>query len=181
MRENQVIRSKNSKFIIRSKFIVGSNFLGSTVFFIYQYFIETITIDIDKFLQALLQSCNNDGFAAIFELIILFCPLLNDWILCTINVVRQETWSYSIWFGKWSIIMHIVFQISDVLRFDCTVYINVLINISPVKVKESIFFNSKHRVHEYASGLTLTPKVELFCSCKRRKFIGQNKVKICKL
>jgi len=36
-------------------------------------------------------------------------------------------------------------------------------------------------VHEYASGLTSTPKAELFCSCKRRKFIGQNKVKICKL
>jgi len=36
-------------------------------------------------------------------------------------------------------------------------------------------------VHEYASGLTSTPKAELFCSCKRRKFIGQNKVKTCKL
>jgi len=33
-------------------------------------------------------------------------------------------------------------------------------------------------VHEYASGLTSTPKAELCCSCKRRKFIGQNKVKI---
>jgi len=39
----------------------------------------------------------------------------------------------------------------------------------------------KIRVHEYASGLTSTPKAELFCSCKRRKFIGQNKVIICKL
>jgi len=36
-------------------------------------------------------------------------------------------------------------------------------------------------VHEYVSGLTSTPKVELFCSCKRRKFIGENKVKISKL
>jgi len=36
-------------------------------------------------------------------------------------------------------------------------------------------------VHEYASGLTSTPKDELFCSCKCRKFIGQNEVKICKL
>jgi len=36
-------------------------------------------------------------------------------------------------------------------------------------------------VHEYASGLNSTPKAELFCSCKRRKFIGQNKVKISKL
>jgi len=40
---------------------------------------------------------------------------------------------------------------------------------------------SKHGVHEYASGLTSTPKADLFSSCKRRKFIGQNKVKICKL
>jgi len=36
-------------------------------------------------------------------------------------------------------------------------------------------------VHEHAFGLTSTPKAELFCRCKRRKFIGQNKVKICKL
>jgi len=36
-------------------------------------------------------------------------------------------------------------------------------------------------VHGYVSGLTSTPKTELFCSCKRRKFIGQNKVKIFKL
>ena len=33
-------------------------------------------------------------------------------------------------------------------------------------------------MHEYASGLTSTPTAEFFCSCKRRKFIGQNKVKI---
>jgi len=36
-------------------------------------------------------------------------------------------------------------------------------------------------VHEYNFGLTSTPKAELFCSCKHRKFIGQHKVKICKL
>jgi len=30
---------------------------------------------------------------------------------------------------------------------------------------------SKHRVHQYVSGLTSIPKAELFCSCKRRKFI----------
>jgi len=29
-------------------------------------------------------------------------------------------------------------------------------------------------VHECDSELTSTPKAELFCSCKRRKFIGQN-------
>jgi len=36
-------------------------------------------------------------------------------------------------------------------------------------------------MHEYASGVTSTAKAELFCRCKHRKFIGQNKVKICKL
>jgi len=30
-------------------------------------------------------------------------------------------------------------------------------------------------------GLTSTPMAELVCSCKCWKFIGQNKVKICKL
>ena len=32
-------------------------------------------------------------------------------------------------------------------------------------------------MHEYTSGSTSTPKAELFCSCKRRKFIGQEKSK----
>jgi len=39
----------------------------------------------------------------------------------------------------------------------------------------------KYKVHEYVSQLTSTLKAELFCSCKRRKFIGQIKVKIFKL
>ena len=34
-------------------------------------------------------------------------------------------------------------------------------------------------MHKCTSGLTSTPKAELFCCCKRWKFIGQNKVKIC--
>jgi len=35
-------------------------------------------------------------------------------------------------------------------------------------------------VYKYASGLTST-RAELFCNCKRRQFVGQNKVKIRKL
>jgi len=77
-------------------------------------------------------------------------------------------------------IMHIVFQLYDVLRFDSTVVINVLINISSPKLNNHFFLFRKLRVHEYISGLTSAPKAELFCSCKCRKFIGQNKVKICK-
>jgi len=33
---------------------------------------------------------------------------------------------------------------------------------------------------EYAGGLISTPKAELFCSCKHRKFIDQNKAKFYK-
>jgi len=76
--------------------------------------------------------------------------------------------------------MHIVFQPYDVLRFDSTVVI-VIINISSPKLNNQFLFISKHRVHEYVSGLTSTPKAEPFCSWKRIKYIGQNKVKICKL
>ena len=70
--------------------------------------------------------------------------------------------------------MHIVFQLHDVLRFDSTAVINVLVNISSPKLNNQNFKISKHTVHKYASGLTSTPKAELFCSCKRRKFIDQN-------
>jgi len=69
MRESQVIRSK---------FIVGSNFSCSTVFSLHRYFIETTTTDLDMLLQVLLQFCNNSGFAAIFDVRMLFCPLLDD-------------------------------------------------------------------------------------------------------
>jgi len=40
-------------------------------------------------------------------------------------------------------IMHIVFQLYDVLRFDSTVVINVLINTSSSKLNNQIFFNFK--------------------------------------
>jgi len=59
--------------------------------------------------------------------------------------------------------------------FDSTVVINVFINIPSPNL---IIFILKLRVHEYASGLTSTPKAEFFFSCKHRKFIGQNKVTI---
>jgi len=70
-----------------------------------------------------------------------------------------------------------VFQLHDVLRFDSTVVIYVLFNISYPRLKTNYFKISEHRVHEYASGLTSTLKAESFCRCKRRKFIGQNKAK----
>jgi len=37
-------------------------------------------------------------------------------------------------------ILHIVFQLYDVLRFDSTVVINVLINVSSPKLNNQIFF-----------------------------------------
>jgi len=60
-----------------------------------------------------------------------------------------------------------------------TVVINVLLNIIIPTVKQPIFFLiSKHTVYEYVSGLNLTAIAELFYSCKRRKFIDQNKANI---
>jgi len=78
-------------------------------------------------------------------------------------------------------IMYIVFQLYGVLRLDFTVVINTLINIASPKLNNHIFLFQKLRVHECISGLTSAFKAELFCSFKRRKFIGQNKVKIFKL
>jgi len=49
----------------------------------------------------------------------------------------------------------------------------------PQSLNNQILFNSEaYRVHEYASRLASKPRAELFCSCKRRKFVGQNEVKI---
>jgi len=63
-------------------------------------------------------------------------------------------------------VMHIVFQLYDILRFGSTVVINQY--IIP-KSETTIFFKFRSRVHKYASRLTLTPRVELFCRCKRKK------------
>jgi len=176
MRESQVIMSKKSQnFSLGQKFIVGSI---AQFFHLHRYFIETTT-DIDMLLKVSLRFCKNNELVAICVVIILFCPLLDTCISCRIGVVRQETWSYSTWFGKCSIhYAYIVFQLYDVVRFGSTVVINVLINISSLKLNNLCFQISKHEVHEYASGLTSTPMAELFCRCKRRKFIGQSKVKI---
>jgi len=54
-------------------------------------------------------------------------------------MARQETWSCSTWFGKCSI--HYAYNVSlyDDLRFDSTVVIYVLINISSPKLNNQIF------------------------------------------
>jgi len=58
----------------------------------------------------------------------------------------------------------------------------MLLSIHHPRSETTKYFSiSKLRVNECTSGLTSTPKAESFCSCKRRKFIGQNKVKIYKL
>ena len=95
--EYQVFRSKRCQnFSLGQNLSLGKTFLASPFFSLYQYFIETTTTDIDLLLQILLQFCNNNnGFAAISDVIILFCPLLDDLILRRLGVVRQETWSYS--------------------------------------------------------------------------------------
>jgi len=51
-------------------------------------------------------------------------------------------WSYNTFSGKCSIhYAYIVFQLYDVLRFDSSEVINVLINISPPKLNNQIFQN----------------------------------------
>ena len=60
-------------------------------------------------------------------------------------------------------------------------HFETLCNTSSLKLNNQFFFQFLSVVHEYAAELTSIPKTELFCSCKRRWFIGQNKVKICKL
>jgi len=55
-------------------------------------------------------------------------------------VVRQERWSYSTWFGKCSI-HEAYFQLYDVLRFNSTVVINVLVNTSSPKLNNQFSYN----------------------------------------
>jgi len=57
---------------------LGQTVLAAQFFSLHRYFTETTTADIDMLLQVLLQFCNNSGFAAIFDIIMLFFPLLDD-------------------------------------------------------------------------------------------------------
>jgi len=76
---------------------------------------------------------------------------------------KAKTWSLGLINAQ--SIMHIVFHFYDVLRFDSTVVINILINISSLKLNNQIL---RSLVHEYASELTTVPKAKIFCNCKRR-------------
>jgi len=70
------------------------------------------------------------------------------------------------------------------MMFSDLTLLHVLMYLSiyhPQSETTNCFQISKLTVHEYASGLTSTPKAEIFCSCKHRKSIGQNKVNMCKL
>jgi len=69
-------------------------------FLIHRQFIETATTDVDMLLQVTLQFCNNGCFIAISDVIMLFCPLLDDLILCRIGVAGKKcglTVAYLIW------------------------------------------------------------------------------------
>jgi len=61
--------------------MVGSNFSCSTVLFLDRYFIKITKADIDMLLQVLLQFCNDNGFAAISDVIMLFRSLPHYCIL----------------------------------------------------------------------------------------------------
>jgi len=66
--------------------------------------------------------------------------------------------------------MHVKFHLYHV---DSSVVINVLTKYIMAKIKQPKV-EVWSILHEYASEFTSTPKAELFCSCTRRKFIGQN-------
>jgi len=72
MKESQVTTSKKVKIYCCVKLFLQHSF------FLCRYFIETTTADIDMLLQVLLQFCNNNRFAAISDVIMLFCLLLDD-------------------------------------------------------------------------------------------------------
>ena len=149
-----------------------------------QFFLVAILLKLHQqivmFLQFKVQFCNNSKFVATFGVIMFFWPLLGNWTLCRLCVVRQETLSHSTWFDKCSIHCAQCFSFA-LLSFGSTVVINVLINIAFLNLKTQFFSKFGSTAHEYASKLTSTPRAVLFCSCKCRKFIGQNEVKICKL
>jgi len=57
---------------------LGQNFLATKLFFLYQWFINTTTTDIDMVLQVLLQFYKYHGFIAVSDVTMLFYPLLDD-------------------------------------------------------------------------------------------------------
>jgi len=121
-------------------------------------------------LQVQLKFYNNNGCVAISDVIMLFCPLPDNWILCRIGLVGKKCGLTVLVLVNAQSILHIVFQLYDVLRFDSTVVINVAyISMCHPQSQTAKFFRIlKFRVHEYASGLTSTSRAELFCNCKRR-------------
>jgi len=73
LRESHVITSKKSQNLSSGQSLsLGQTFFAAQFFSLYRYFIETTTIDIDILLELLLQFCNNNGFAAISDVIMLF-------------------------------------------------------------------------------------------------------------
>jgi len=62
----------------------------------------------------------------------------------------------------------IVFRLHDVLGFDSSLVINVLIHISSLKLNNQVF---RSIMHEYASGLTTTPKAQLLCNLQTQETV----------
>jgi len=138
---SKILGQKKSKFIIRSKFIVRSKFSRSEVFFSLSIFYWN---DNNRFwcaFASFLQFWKSNEFVATFDVIILLSSQLDDLISRRLGMAMQDTWSYTTWFGKCSIhyaYIHIVFKLYDILRLDSTVVINVLINISCLRLNNQI-------------------------------------------
>ena len=139
MRESQVIRSKKSQNLS-----LGENL---STFFAAQFFFLNIDILLKLQKQILICCCKfiyNSviivGLLRFSDIIMLFCPLLDDWILCRISMLGEKCGLTVLVFVNAQSIMPIVFQLYDVLGFDFTVVINILINTSSPKLNIQIFF-----------------------------------------
>jgi len=75
----------------------------------------------------------------------LFCLLLDYCILCRAGMVDKKCGLTVLVLVNAQSILHIVFQLYDVLRFDSTVVINALINISSRKLNNQFLLISKLR------------------------------------
>ena len=94
MSDSKVMRSKKVKIFRLVELFLQHSCFSLSIFYwshnnIYWYAFASLV-------QIL--AWHNNGFVAACDVIMLFCPLLDDWILCRLGVVRQETWPYSTWF-----------------------------------------------------------------------------------
>jgi len=128
MSESQVIRSKKSQNLSWGQNLsLGQKFLAAEFFSLHRIIYGNYNNRywyVFASLVAILQFCGNSGIVVTSGVMMLFCPLLADWIVCRIGIVRQKTWSYSTWFGKCSI--HYAYKVSTLWSSQVWLYCGYL-------------------------------------------------------